>query len=162
MRRLQINFDIFAKYKWFECKSFRITNTDYFTIKKNSMIKPIVKISLIALTFVATSLTAHAQKGVVSIDQNKDIDKLLEFKKDLRSVNAFKIQVYNGPRGGAESAKSQVGNLYPDWSNSIEYEQPNYKIWVGNFRTRLEADRALMTVKKDYNNAFILLPKNNK
>ncbi|MBJ7882197.1 SPOR domain-containing protein [Gelidibacter salicanalis] len=126
------------------------------------MIKPIVKTALIALTFVATSLTAHAQKGVVSIDQNKDIDKLLEFKKDLRSVNAFKIQVYNGSRGGAESAKSQVGNLYPDWSNSIEYEQPNYKIWVGNFRTRLEADRALMTVKKDYNNAFILLPKNNK
>lgn len=125
------------------------------------MIKPIVKLSLIALAVFATSLTVHAQKGVVSVDQNKDIDKLLEYKKDLRSVNTFKIQVYNGSRNGAEAAKNKVSGLYSNWSNSIEYEQPNYKIWVGNFRTRLEADRALMTVKKDYSNAFILLPKTN-
>lgn len=126
------------------------------------MIKPVVKLSLIAFTFLCTTLIANAQQGIVSVEQHKDIDKLLEFKKDLRTVNAFIIQVYNGPRGGAESAKSQVGSLFPDWSNSIEYEQPNYKIWVGNFRTRLEADRALMKVKKSFNNAFILQPRTNK
>ncbi|MCK0122962.1 SPOR domain-containing protein [Gelidibacter sp. F2691] len=123
------------------------------------MIKPIVKLALIALSLFSTTHVVVAQQGTVSVDQPKDIDKLLEFKKDLRSMEAFRIQVYNGSRGGAESAKSQATSLFPEWSNSIEYEQPNYKIWVGNFRTRLEADRALMTVKKSYANAFILLPK---
>ncbi|OBX21722.1 sporulation related protein [Gelidibacter algens] len=126
------------------------------------MIKPLVKLSLIALTLTCSNLAVQAQQGVVTIEQNKDIDKLLEYKKDLRTVNAFIIQVYNGPRGGAESAKSQVSSLFPDWSNTIEYEQPNYKIWVGKFRTRLEADRALMKVKKSFNNAFILQPRTNK
>ncbi|TDU43769.1 sporulation related protein [Gelidibacter sediminis] len=123
------------------------------------MIKPIAKLALIAFTCFLTTDAMVAQQGTVSIDQPKDIDKLLEFKKDLRILNAFRIQVYNGSRGGAEAAKSQAASLFPQWSNSIEYEQPNYKIWVGNFRTRLEADRALITVKKSYANAFILLPK---
>lgn len=121
-----------------------------------------VKFLVLSITFMLISGMLRAQEGVVHIDQKSDIDKLLEFKKDLSTLNAFIIQVYNGPRSGAEAAKSQVATLYPDWSNSIQYEQPNYKIWVGNFRTRLEADRALMTVKKDYVNAFILQPKSKK
>ena len=129
------------------------------------MIKSIAKLSFIALLFFSTSLSLHAQQGVVTIDQNKDIDKLLEFKKDLRTVNAFTIQVYSGSSGSARSeaqkTKNEVATLFPDWSSAIEYEQPNYKIRVGTFRTRLEADRALMTVKKSYSNAFILQPKKN-
>lgn len=129
------------------------------------MLKPLVKSSFIALLFFSTSLTIQAQEGVVSVDQDKDIVKLLEFKKDLSTVNAFTIQIYSGSSGAARSeaqtTKSQVTSLFPDWSNTIEYEQPNYKIRVGNFRTRLEADRALMTVKKSYANAFILQPKKN-
>jgi hypothetical protein len=41
------------------------------------------------------------------------------------------------------------------------YETPNYKIWIGNFRSRLEADKALIKIKKKYINAFIFKPKNN-
>lgn len=127
------------------------------------MIKPIIKLSFVAFAFFSTTLAVQAQEGTVTIDQNKDIDKLLEFKKDLRStVDTFVIQVYNGSRGGAQSAKGQAATLFPDWSNSIEYEAPNYKIWVGNFRSRLEADRALMTVKKSYPDALVLLPKKNR
>ena len=129
------------------------------------MIKSIAKLSFIALISLSANLTLQAQQGVVSVDQNKDITTLLEFKKDLSTVNAFTIQIYSGSnssaRSEAQSTRNKVTSLYPDWSNSIEYEQPNYKIRVGNFRTRLEADRALMTVKKSYNNAFILQPKKN-
>lgn len=125
--------------------------------------KPILKLSIIAVAFLSVTIAAHSQEGIVSVDQNKDIDKLLEFKKDLRStVDAFVIQIYNGSRGGAQSARSEVATLFPDWSNSIEYESPNYKIWLGNFRTRLEADRALMKVKKTYPDALVLRPKKNR
>ena len=129
------------------------------------MIKSIAKFSLITVFYFSASTSIQAQQGVVSIDQNKEIDKLLEFKKDLSTVNAFTIQIYSGSSGSARSeaqkTKAQVTTLFPDWSNSIEYEQPNYKIRVGNFRTRLEADRALIDVKKSYANAFILQPKKN-
>lgn len=128
------------------------------------MTKPIATLSFMALLLFSSTL-AIAQQGVVTIDQDKEIDRLLEFKKDLSTVNAFTIQIYSGSSGSArseaQSTKNQVTSLYPEFSNYIEYEQPNYKIRVGNFRTRLEADRALMTVKKTYSNAFILQPKKN-
>lgn len=129
------------------------------------MIKPIAKLSFIAFLFFSTLPSLQAQQGTVTIDQDKDIDKLLEYKKDLATVNAFTIQIFSGSsrsaRSEAQSIKNQVATLFPEWSNYIEYEQPNYKIRVGNFRTRLEADRALITVKKSYANAFILQPKKN-
>lgn len=127
------------------------------------MKKPYLNLFFIAFTFFSATLAVFPQEGIVTVDQNKDIDKLLEFKKDLRNtVDAFVIQVYNGSRSGAQSTKSDVTSLFPDWINSIEYESPNYKIWLGHFRTRLEADRALMEVKKSYPDALVLRPKKNR
>ena len=113
----------------------------------------------IYLIFIGFTMKINAQEGRVNVDQDKDIAKLLEFKKDLSTVDLYKIQVYQGHRSGAEEAKSKFASLYDEWPISMEYETPNYKIWVGNFRSRLEADKALIRIKKDYTNAFIFKPK---
>ena len=113
----------------------------------------------ICLIFLGLSYQINAQEGKVSIDQDKDITTLLEFKKDLNTVDLYKIQVYQGNRSGAEEAKTNFENTFNEWPISMEYETPNYKIWVGNFRSRLEADKALIKIKKNYANAFIFKPK---
>jgi len=113
----------------------------------------------ICLIFLGLSYQINAQEGKVSIDQEKDITTLLEFKKDLNTVDLYKIQVYQGNRSGAEEAKTNFENTFNEWPISMEYETPNYKIWVGNFRSRLEADKALIKIKKNYANAFIFKPK---
>ncbi len=113
---------------------------------------------LFALLF---SIGLLAQEGTVTINQDDEIQALLEIKKDIEvSSNRYKIQIYSGAsRGSAESARTKLHNNYSEWSSSIEYETPNYKIWVGNFRNRLEADRALQRIKKTFINAFIFEPK---
>lgn len=116
----------------------------------------------ICLIFLGLSYQINAQEGQVSIDQDKDITTLLEFKKDLNTVDLYKIQVYQGNRSGAEEAKTNFENTFNEWPISMEYETPNYKIWVGNFRSRLEADKALIKIKKNYANAFIFKPKKIK
>ncbi|MBT8254841.1 MAG: SPOR domain-containing protein [Flavobacteriaceae bacterium] len=120
-------------------------------------------IFVIALTVcVLCSLNLNAQQGVVEVNQDKQIDKLLELKKDInRRGTNFKIQIYNGSRGGAENARREFYKSFSGWPISLEYETPNYKIWVGNFQTRLEADRALLRIKKKFANAFIFRPKTN-
>ncbi len=116
----------------------------------------------IYLIFTVFSLEGLAQTGQVTIDANKDIDKLLEFKKDTKTIDLYKIRIYSGDRNGAENIKSQAVSLYTEWPSIMEYETPNYKIYVGNFLTRLEADRALMKVKKNYPSALILFFKKEK
>lgn len=119
-------------------------------------------IYVISLILFVFTLQINAQDGKVTIDQDKDITTLLEFKKDLNTVDLYKIQVYQGNRSGADEAKSKFASTYNEWPISMEYETPNYKIWVGNFRSRLEADKALIIIKKNYANAFIFKPKKLK
>ena len=116
----------------------------------------------ICLIVMLFSIEASAQTGQVSIDADKDIDKLLEFKKDTKNLDLYKIRIYSGDRSGAENTKSTVNGLYPQWPSVMEYETPNYKIYVGNFMSRLEADRALLTVKKNYPSALILFFKKDR
>jgi hypothetical protein len=101
----------------------------------------------------------NAQQASVTINQSPEIDKLLDLKKDISiEEERFKIQIYSGSRPAAEAAKVNFQEAYPQYSSSLEYETPNYKIWVGNFRSRLEADRALIKVKQKFTSAFIFKP----
>ncbi|MFY7956685.1 MAG: SPOR domain-containing protein, partial [Flavobacterium macrobrachii] len=41
---------------------------------------------------------------------------------------------------------------------TIVFSTPMYKVWVGNFKTRIEAEKNLQTLKKKYPNAFLIKP----
>ena len=125
---------------------------------KSNINKFVLTIALI----VGFSMIGNAQEGTVIIEQDAQIDKLLEYKKDIKTVETYKIQVFSGNRSSAEKVRLEFRNSYGQWPVNMEYSTPNYKIWVGNFRSRLEADRALLRIKKNYGNAFIFKPKKDK
>jgi len=102
----------------------------------------------------------RAQNGVVTVNQDKQIDVLLKLREEInRTESKYKIQIYNGNRSDAEKSIQEFKRSFSDWSTSLRYETPNYKIWIGDFKTRLEADRALLKVKNKFANAFIFEPK---
>ncbi|MFT5216111.1 MAG: hypothetical protein ACI83H_001230 [Glaciecola sp.] len=113
-----------------------------------------VSISLFSFANVA------AQQGTVEVNQDKQIDALLTIKKSVNASEAnYKIQIYSGNRPGADKAQSEFRSAFREWSSTMEFETPNYKIWIGNFNTRLEADRALVKVKLKFAYAFYFKPK---
>ena len=114
------------------------------------------KLFIISVLFSATAL---AQDGIVSINKSAEIDQVLSVKKALNKEKQFiKIQIYSGNRSGAERALESFKTDFPEYVKEMKYETPNYKIWVGKFRTQLEADRGLLRVKKFFPNAFPLTP----
>lgn len=109
------------------------------------------------------SFTMSAQQGEVNVDLDSDIDKLLEYKKDIKTTKVYRIQVYQSvDPDKAQREKSNFSNAYGEWPAEVVWNTPNYKVWVGNFATRLEADRALVKIKKKYMNAIIFQPKLDK
>ncbi|WP_159021902.1 SPOR domain-containing protein [Formosa sp. L2A11] len=129
-----------------------------------------LKIKLIALTgFCVLSLStkAIAQQANIDLTQDKKIDKLLEVKKEMNqdknATDRFRIQIFSvtTDRSAANRALSRYNAEFKQWESTLLFETPNYKIWVGSFRTQLEADRALVEIKEKYPNAFILKPKAN-
>ena len=121
-----------------------------------------IMLSLAVLTLFSLS-NLLAQEGVVTVNQDRQITELIKLKKEVnRTESNYKIQIYNGNRSGAEDARLEFRKSFSDWSTNMKYETPNYKIWIGNFKTRLEADRALLKVKRKFGNAFIFKPKKEK
>jgi hypothetical protein len=117
------------------------------------------KLALLLLLILTYSQTLAAQEGVVTIEQDRDITTLLEYKKDVKTVDLYKIQLDFGSRSEVELLKQKFQNTYAQWPAEMVYETPNYKVWVGNFSTRLEADIALLEIKKKFSKAMVFEPK---
>jgi len=121
---------------------------------KISSCKFLIITLLLSVLFVSN---IKAQEGIVAINQDKDIEALLRLKKDVnRTLVNYRIQIYNGNRQGAKKSEEEFNKVFSDWRPSLKFQTPNYKIWVGDFKTRLEADRALLRIKKEFRHAFII------
>ena len=115
---------------------------------------------LLAITFVlgASLQNLKAQEGTVNIIQDIKITKLLEYKKDPRIVDLYRIQIYTGSRKTAFEKLEEFKSVFTDIETTILYDTPNYKILVGSYRTRLEVDNALVAIKKEFPAAFKTKP----
>lgn len=121
------------------------------------------KLFIISILIAFLSENIVAQSATVTVNEDAKITQLLDLKKQLEKENklsdGYTIQLYYGELNSANSTIKKYRNSYGAWPASIEYETPNYKVWVGNFSSRLEADRALMEVQKSFSSAFILKRK---
>jgi hypothetical protein len=84
----------------------------------------------------------------------------VEFVQDARLNNLIKKhKEFNEAKNGMDgySQKSKFLSLFPDLSADIVYEEPNYKVRVGDFRTRMEAQGFLNEIKAEFESAFIVL-----
>lgn len=105
--------------------------------------------------------TPDVQPGSIEIILDDPyIDSLLaayhkQAQKD-QAIKGFRVQILAaGSRAEINKAKSQFYNLYPDIKTFIIYQQPNFKLRVGNFKTRLEAYKAWVEIVKQFPGAFI-------
>ncbi len=117
---------------------------------------------IIVIVGVLFCAFAKAQSAQVIINQDDRITQLLELKSDLEKegkiTDRYKIQLYSGSLNIASSTLKKYRNRIGTWSSSIKHETPNYKVWIGNFRNRREADRALIDIRKEFSSAFIFKP----
>ena len=119
--------------------------------------------AFLALLLFFSLQLSYSQNGQIEVNQDPQINELLALKKKINpSENAsgkYSIQIYSGNRQGAEKSKTDYLNAFTEWKTTLVYEEPNYKVWVGNFKTRLEADRAFVDIQKKFPSAFIFKPK---
>ena len=92
-----------------------------------------------------------SQDGKVIINMDTTLVKLIDLKKELNSeIENYKIQIFSGRRSDAEKTISEYKILYNDSLAIIRYEAPNYKIWIGNYFTLVEAEKEILEVRKKY------------
>ena len=107
-----------------------------------------------------SSSTLFGQNGNIEINQSNKLDSIIKLKKELNSkIQNLRIQIYSGDRDNAEQMIKEFIEIFNDTTADVIYETPNYKVWVGNYYTQLEADKRLIEIRKKFRSAFIFRPE---
>lgn len=116
---------------------------------------------IVSLSIFICCANSFSQSGMVQINQDGRIDSLVKLKKEInKNLFNLKIQIFSGKRAEAlELIDNHDNDSYAGTSIELVYETPNYKVWIGDFFTQLEADKKLLKIKKKYPEAFIFRPK---
>ena len=117
--------------------------------------------------FILSSLfyfRSNAQDGKTNISVDPKIDQLLKEKRKLNTGlflnEGYKIQIFYGNSEESKKKLQEFKKEFKDLDGTIIFNSPNYKVWIGNFKTRIEVERAMVDIKKKYPTALIIKPSN--
>ena len=118
-------------------------------------------ISILIMVYFSTSkVNAQEQNG--TLNQDPKFEQLLSEKRKINTSlilnDAYKIQIFNGSSENAKKILSEFKQEFATIEGTIIFNTPNYKVWVGNFRTRIEAERNLTAIKERYKNVLLIKP----
>ena len=109
-------------------------------------------------------LSSRAQDGKTNVSVDPKIDQLLKEKRKLNTGlflnEGYKIQIFYGNSEESKKKLQEFKREFKDLDGTIIFNSPNYKVWVGNFKTRIEVERAMVDIKKKYPTALIIKPSN--
>ncbi len=117
------------------------------------------------LFFMGFVFSAVAQqKGSIDIHADNSINDLMDKYSQIVTqnpcINGFRIQIFfdsgNTSKQSAVNMKNSFEARFPDIKAYLSFEEPNYKVRVGNFRNRLDAEGCLRKIVAPYPNAFIV------
>ncbi|BDD02638.1 SPOR domain-containing protein [Aureibacter tunicatorum] len=95
-------------------------------------------------------------------DINSELQGQIDhFAKSNQSKGStyYTIQIYSGgSRTEANEIREQIYEFFPSAKPYLQWKQPNYRVKVGKFYNRLEANPLLLEIKKHYHSA-ILVPE---
>ena len=103
-----------------------------------------------------------AQDDKITVKQDPKFEQLLNEKRKINSSitinDRYKIQIFNGDSENSKKTLMDFKKEHKDMDATIVFSTPMYKVWVGNVKTRIEAEKNLNALKKKYPNAFLIKP----
>lgn len=95
--------------------------------------------------------------------ESSEINNLVEQKREFNRKNessiVYKIQLYNGNEEESYTIERNFKSDFPEYQVNVVYDDPEFKTQVGNFKTRLEADKILIIIKEKFGGAIVLEDK---
>lgn len=101
-------------------------------------------------------------EGKVEVIQDERITQLAEQYRKMSlnnpEVDGYRVQVFFESGSNSKNAATNVQNgfetLFPEVKSYLSYNEPYYRVRVGNFRTLIEAVGFQKKIAADYPNSF--------
>lgn len=111
-------------------------------------------------TYGQVITTSNTDSSII-ITKDARFDELVRKQKDQgllnQSMHGYRIQIYfGGVRQKASEVKLDFNSRYPDLQAYLSYQQPNFKVRIGDYRSRYEAQKFLKEIEGLYPTSFIV------
>ena len=119
---------------------------------------------LLTVLFSFISVCCFSQnEGYVIIEQDYRVEQLIQRQREIHAadstIDGYRIQIFmESGNDAVEHANAVIEEFklkYTELPIYLVFGQPYYRLRVGDFRTRLEAEKIFQTLSKDYKKAFI-------
>lgn len=123
---------------------------------------------LIALLPAAAVFSQTDSTGL-TVKKDPRIEQLIKKQVEINEVNTrdqrssaqgYRIQVMStNNRTKALEAKAKLYQEFPELKSYLLYQSPNYKLRLGNFKDRSEADTYLESVRASFPGVYVVPDK---
>jgi hypothetical protein len=131
--------------------------------------KSVLMIGLLIFLQMAASAQNY-DNGRVVVIQDQLVNTVLQEYEALRlrimenpdnkAIPGYRIQIFfdSGINSSdrAKQARDEFLFLFPDIPAYVSWKAPNYRVRVGDFRNRLEAEKMLQSIIIGYPNAWVI------
>ena len=122
------------------------------------------KLFVLLLATFLFNLIYSQDQGEVQIIQDARVDTLIkkhiELNEKYPQISGWRINIFfeagNYSKRMAIEAKSKFVNKYTDIPCYLIFQEPYYKVRIGDYRTKMEAEKFLKEIERDYPNAFVV------
>jgi len=122
---------------------------------------------------IAVNGAVAQDEGYVVIIQDPAIDTILQkhiemnetllLNTDNFAIDGYRIQIFeesgNKSSTRAREVMAEFSTKYPDIPVYLSWQAPNFKVRVGDFGTRMEAEGFLNKIKRSYPIAWVIRDK---
>ena len=141
----------------------QVPKNTYTRIQLRCMPKSYFLLFMLIFVFLGTPrmYAQHLANQHAEIIQDRRIDSLVNRQAILndlkKTIPGYRVQIYSGPqRSKANEVKADFSGNFSDIPAYLVYQQPNFKIRTGNFRTKLEAYKFMKSLPYQFANSFIV------
>ena len=137
--------------------------SQFYGVKKTAM-KFYFSLLFFSLFF---SQTMFAQNESVLIDNQlerleDDPEKMKVLFDNYTSLrtqeSSYQIQLGFGSYTKAQDLLKQANEVFGEFESRIEFQTPTYRVRLGNFNDRLEAERIFAEIRKKFPSAILIKP----
>ncbi|MBP7510962.1 MAG: SPOR domain-containing protein [Bacteroidia bacterium] len=90
------------------------------------------------------------------------VSKNIEINKSQQTIDGYRIQLFSGSeRNNANALRTRFKTDYPDENVYLIYQQPYFKLRVGDYRNLIEAQEMYLQLQKTYDQLLIVPDKIN-
>ena len=112
-------------------------------------------IFLLVLSSAQNKVNYEIEEGIELAEQ-----QYLNSWRKIKKMEGFRIQIISfsgvNSKTSIENTTEQFKQQFPNIPCDISYFEPNFRLRVGNFRTKLEAYKALRAIAPFFPGAFVL------